>query len=79
MEEVGAKIAEIVKAEFGIEVVPVLSFPDSKFGDFATNVALQLSKELKRSPREIADKIVELLKTQGLKLDLDDNIATNEI
>lgn len=39
-----------------------LDFPaDERFGDLASNIALQLSKQLKKSPREIAAHIVENL------------------
>lgn len=34
---------------------------DAKFGDFATNIALVLSKELKVKPRELAQKIIDLM------------------
>ena len=33
-----------------------LTRPDPKFGDFATNVALQLAKPLGKNPCEIAEK-----------------------
>ena len=34
---------------------------DIKFGDFATNIALVLSKELKFKPRELAQNIIDLM------------------
>ena len=34
---------------------------DPSHGDVASNVAMTLARELKRSPREIAEQIVELL------------------
>jgi len=40
-----------------------LDFPaDSRFGELSTNVALQLSKSLKKSPRAIGESIVSYLK-----------------
>ena len=39
-----------------------LTRPDPKFGDFATNVALQLAKPLGKNPREIAEAIVAKLR-----------------
>lgn len=40
--------------------------PDSpEHGDFATNVAFKLAKELKKSPVEIADKLAENLEKNG--------------
>ncbi|MDR2063588.1 MAG: arginine--tRNA ligase [Candidatus Nomurabacteria bacterium] len=79
VEEISAKIAETIKAEFDIDVKPELSFPDPSFGDFSTNVALQLAKELKKSPREIAEQIIAKLTTEGFKLDLVGNFTTSEI
>ena len=39
-----------------------LTRPDPKFGDFATNVALQLAKPLGKNPREIAEAIAAKLR-----------------
>lgn len=61
-------IAQLVQDEFGIETEVVLSRPDPQFGDFATNVALQIAKKAGRNPREIAEAIVA-------KLDKDDDVA----
>lgn len=44
----------------------VLTRPDEQFGDYATNVALQLAKEVGKSPREIAEAIAEILRDQSL-------------
>lgn len=40
---------------------------DSRFGDFFTNIALKLSKELKKSPRDISAAIIEPLKQNLIK------------
>jgi len=48
-----------------------LDFPtDSRFGDFSTNIALKLSKEFKKSPREIAAAIIESVKQNLTKSNL---------
>ena len=39
-----------------------LTRPDPKFGDFATNVALQLAKPLGKNSREIAEAIAAKLR-----------------
>ena len=49
-------IAQIIQRLYDIDVDVVLTRPDVKFGDYATNVALQLAKPLARNPREIADQ-----------------------
>ncbi|EKE00392.1 MAG: hypothetical protein ACD_22C00031G0006 [uncultured bacterium] len=52
-------IAKAVKNLYGLDVQNiVIEHPEnSKWGDYATNVALGLSKELKQAPLEIAKKI----------------------
>lgn len=47
-----------VTALFDVETTVELTRPDEQFGDYATNVALQLSKQLSKPPREIAEQIV---------------------
>lgn len=39
-----------------------LSRPEEQFGDYSTNLALQLSKQLNKSPREIADLLAAHLR-----------------
>ena len=45
-------IQEVIAKLFNIETTVQLTRPDPKFGDFATNVALQLAKPLGKNPRE---------------------------
>lgn len=54
-------IATIISDTYGVAVVPVLSRPDPQFGDYATNVALQIAKQVGKPPREIADVIAARL------------------
>jgi arginyl-tRNA synthetase len=56
-QELLASIQGAVQDLFGIEQTVVLTRPDEQFGDFATNVALQLSKSVGKNPREIADAL----------------------
>ena len=58
-------ISEIIKNLFGTDVSVVLSRPDEQFGDYATNVALQLAGPLGKNPREIAEQIAEKLRETG--------------
>ncbi len=55
-------IKKSVEELFNIKSEPELSRPDPKFGDYATNVAMQLAKELGKNPREIAEAIAEKLR-----------------
>jgi arginyl-tRNA synthetase len=64
-EEIIALIKKVV-IELGVALqdIPVISLehPDvMSHGDFATNVALVLSKQLKKAPGQIAKEIVEIL------------------
>ena len=57
-------IAASVQELFGQTVVIELSRPEEQFGDYATNVALQLAKLVQKSPREVADALAETLRTK---------------
>ncbi len=59
--EIEAAIAEVCKNLFDADVAVELSRPDEQFGDFATNVALQLAGKLNKNPREIAEALREKL------------------
>lgn len=59
------KINSLVSELFGVDVDAVLTRPDPKFGDYSTNVAMQLAKPLGQSPRDIADKLADKLRTDG--------------
>jgi arginyl-tRNA synthetase len=50
---------------FAITAEAELTRPDPQFGDFATNVALRLSKELGKPPREIAEAIAQSLREKS--------------
>lgn len=56
------KIATIIRELFDVEIEAKLTRPDSEFGDYATNVALQLAGKLGKSPRDIADTIADKLR-----------------
>jgi arginyl-tRNA synthetase len=59
------KISRAVNDLFGMEVPIVIMRPDPKFGDFATNVALQLARTLGKNPREVAEQIAARLREGG--------------
>jgi len=60
-----AKISEIIKELFDIDVTVKTTRPDPQFGDYATNVALQLAGRLGKNPREVAEAIAAKLKETG--------------
>ena len=59
------QIAQLVKNLFGVEMTVTLSRPDPQFGDYATNVAMQLAKPLGKNPRQIAEELAEALRVTG--------------
>jgi arginyl-tRNA synthetase len=56
------KIAQTCNELFGVEVGIELTRPEEQFGDFATNVALQLSKQVGKNPREIGEALAVKLR-----------------
>lgn len=61
MDEVKELLTKAVQAVTGEKVDIELTVPDEQFGDYATNVALQLSKKLGQNPREVAEAIISEL------------------
>ena len=59
------KIASIIFDQFQVDVQPELSRPDEQFGDYTTNVAMQLAGRLKKNPREVAEIIATALRETG--------------
>lgn len=57
-------IEETIRRQFGCEATVQLTRPDAQFGDWATNMALQLAKPLGKNPREIAETIAAALRDQ---------------
>ena len=50
---------------FNVDVQPELTRPEEQFGDYSTNVALQLAGKLKKNPREVAIAIASKLHGQS--------------
>lgn len=66
-------VQTVCKELFDADTKVELTRPDEQFGDYATNVALQLAKQLHKNPREIGEALVE--KLRGHKLLSDVQIA----
>lgn len=65
-QELEQAIAGACKELFNVDTVIELTRPDEQFGDYATNVALQLSKQLGKNPREVAEAIAGTLKAPSI-------------
>lgn len=58
-------LQDYIRNTYKIDQEVTLSRPDAKFGDSATNVALQLAKPLGKNPRTIAEELAEVLRQTG--------------
>ena len=63
-QELEQTISKVVHDLFDVAVAIELTRPDEQFGDYATNVALQLSGKLGKNPREIAETLQQILREQ---------------
>lgn len=66
MEEINSAIKSACQKLFDTMVEPELTRPDEQFGDYATNVALKLGKQLDKNPREVAAAIAAEIKSDGI-------------
>lgn len=58
-------VQDIVKKLFDLDIEVELTRPEPQFGDYATNIALQLAKQVGDNPRKIAERIAEELSQEG--------------
>lgn len=56
-QELEQALAAVVEQLFSVRLDVELTRPAPQFGDYATNVALQLAKRLGKNPREVADTL----------------------
>lgn len=56
-QQIEQTIQALAASEYGFEGRVELTRPDPQFGDFATNIALQLAKPAGRNPRELAEAL----------------------
>lgn len=61
MYKVTQIIKNIINSEFNLDIDVSLSRPKPEFGDFSTNIAMQLAGKLGQSPRQIAKRLSQLL------------------
>lgn len=57
-------VSKACKRLFDVEIAVQLTRPEEQFGDFATNVALQLAKQVGKNPREVGEAIAAELRTE---------------
>ncbi|HEX7963603.1 MAG TPA: arginine--tRNA ligase [Candidatus Saccharimonadales bacterium] len=62
MQEMTATLAGVIQELFNVDVRAELTRPEPQFGDYATNVALQLAGRLGKPPREVAEQLAAKLR-----------------
>lgn len=58
-------ISDVIKTLYDIDQQVALTRPEPQFGDYASNVALQLAKQVGDNPRRVAERIAEKLAETG--------------
>jgi arginyl-tRNA synthetase len=62
MEKLHMTLGDVIRDTFDVDLQPELTRPDEQFGDYATNIAMQLAGRLRRNPREVADELTAKLR-----------------
>jgi len=62
-QQIEAALADIAKRLYDFDGRVELTRPDEQFGDFSTNIAMQLAKPAGKNPREVAEAIAAELRT----------------
>lgn len=58
-------ISDLVNELFGVDTAVQLTRPDAKFGDYSTNIAMQMAGQIGQNPRDIAEKLATNLEQAG--------------
>lgn len=58
-------LTTIIEQLYQLDAAPQVSRPAAEFGDYATNVALQLAGKVGKNPRQIAEEIAAKLRETG--------------
>lgn len=66
MRDLSLKIVSTVNELFKEQVQVELVRTKPEFGDFTTNIAMRLAKKLNQNPREIAQQIIDNLKSENI-------------
>lgn len=65
MNPMEQKLTQFISELYGMSVDVKVTRPDPQFGDYATNVAMQLAGPLGKNPRDIAMELAEALRATG--------------
>lgn len=61
MQDIIKIIQKAVDDLFGKDILVQLTRPEARFGDLATNVAMQIAKKTAENPRQVAERIISKL------------------
>lgn len=71
MEKIKAQLKDIIKKLYKIDIeVSLADVPEGMLGDYSTNVAMRLAKEVGKGPREIAEEIVAAFGDGDVELEI---------
>ena len=59
------QLTQIIKDLYDLDTQPQVSRPAAEFGDYATNVALQLAGRVGKKPRDVAEELAAKLRDTG--------------
>lgn len=59
------QLTHIIRELYSLDVTPQISRPAAEFGDYASNIALQLAKQVGKNPREVAEELAAKLRETG--------------
>lgn len=62
-DNIHSLLASAIRSTFAVDIDVELTRPDEQFGDYATNIAMQLAGRLQRNPREVAEELAGVLRT----------------
>src|SRR5690348_8596098 len=67
LAQLDAAFRAAIKQAFGIDADPILAVSQNeKFGDYQSNAAMGLAKQLGKKPREVAEQIKSSLNLSGV-------------
>lgn len=64
MEEMQKTLIGVIQNLFNLDIRVELIRPDVQFGDYSTNIALQLAGRLQRNPHEVAEELAATLREE---------------
>jgi arginyl-tRNA synthetase len=74
-QQIQVLFSEVIKQLYGVTATIELDIPEERFGDYSTNIALKLARQLSKAPREIAESIADEINRKDNELISEVNVA----